>query len=213
MYDDPEVDEIVAADAVDLIFSLSGRTIMTDYAAQLQDELRRCLPWLASEARIGVHPLGGLSPGAGEHLVSGRSKLTVRVPRERADDLQALTGQTLELGSAIAVGRAKSRELRPAAVLYSPFVVFDEMGTADEVAFMETSHRAIGGLGFRHVRLICGKARRSGTGAGAVFGFSLMAHGLRPVESIRLQEVGLGGEHQRGCGIFVQHKSVIAVAA
>lgn len=210
MYDDPEEDENVTAGAVDIVFSLRGRTIMTDYSPRLQDELRRCLSWLAGEARIGVHPLGGLSPGDGEYLVSGRSKLTLRVPRERADDVQPLTGQALDLGSPTVVGRSATRELRPAAVLYSHFVAH---GTADEAAFMAASHRAIGDLGFRHVRLICGKARRSGAGPGAVQGFSLMVHGLRPMESIRLQETGLGGERQRGCGIFVQHKSVVAVAA
>ena len=39
-------------------------------------------------------------------------------------------------------------------------------------------------------------------------GFSLMLHGLRAEHSLRLQRAGLGLQHKRGCGIFVQHRSV-----
>lgn len=195
------------ADAVDLIFALRGRAIMADYAERLRDELLRCLPWLADESRAGVHPLGGLSDGANEHYLSGRSRLTLRVPRGRVEQAQALGGQQLDLGGVAEVGRATLRELSPAAVLYSSFVTY---GRADEAEFMAECRREIEGLAFRNACLICGKARQSGGGV-AVSGFSLMVHGLSAPESLHLQSAGLGRQRQRGCGIFVPHKAIAAV--
>lgn len=200
------VDEL-RAEAVDLIFALRGRAIMADYAERLHLELRRCLPWLDDDESAGVHPLGGLSDGEGERYLSGRSKLTLRLPRGRVEQAQALVGRQLDLGGVAEVGRASVRELWPAAVLYSSFVSY---GTADEAAFMADCRRDVGGLGFRNVRLICGMARRSGGGA-EVLGFSLMVYNLEADESLRLQSAGLGVERQRGCGIFVPHKSIAAV--
>ena len=66
-------------------------------------------------------------------------------------------------------------------------------------------------LGFRHARLICGKARRASAGGGEVFGFSIMVHGVSAAESLRLQVIGLGGERLLGCGVFVAHKSIAGV--
>lgn len=200
-------DDEPRADAVDLIFALRGRAIMADYADRLRGELLRCLPWLDDEARAGVHPLGGLSDGAGEHYLSGRSKLTLRLPRGRVEQAQALCGQRLDLGGAAEVGRATVRELGSAGVLYSSFV---SCGMVEEALFMAECQREVGGLDFRNARLICGKARRSAAGGGEIFGFSLMVHGLSAKESLRLQSTGLGGQRQRGCGIFVPHKAVTA---
>ncbi len=36
-----------------------------------------------------------------------------------------------------------------------------------------------------------------------IVGFALLVEGLRPDESLRLQEVGLGGRRHLGCGVFV----------
>jgi CRISPR-associated protein Cas6 len=200
-------DDELKADAIDLSFSLRGRAIMADYADRLRGELLRCLPWL-EEAQAGVHPLGGLSDGAGERYLSGRSRLTLRVPRGRVEQAQALCGQQLDLGGAMEVGRMALRELSPATVLYSSFVAY---GPADEIAFMAECQLEVGGLAFRNARLICGKARRSGGSGAEICGFSLMVHGLSAQESLRLQTTGLGGRRQHGCGIFVPHKSIAGV--
>jgi hypothetical protein len=46
-----------------------------------------------------------------------------------------------------------------------------------------------------------------------VRGFSLLLHGLTPAQSLAVQESGLGEGRKLGCGIFVPHKSVVAVGA
>lgn len=203
-------DDELRAEVVDLVFALRGSSIVADYAERLRSELHRCLPWLAGEALAGVHPLGGLSDADVGYYLSGRSRLTLRLPRGRVEQAQALSGQQIDLGEAAEVGRVTVRELWPAKVLYSHFVSF---GTADEEVFMAVAQREVEALGFRHARLICGKAQCSAGEGGDVRGFSLMVHGLAPEQSLHLQTSGLGGERQRGCGIFIPHKSVAAVGA
>jgi CRISPR-associated protein Cas6 len=200
--DDPK------AEMVDLVFPLRGGAIMADYAARLQEELRRCLPWIGEEGGVGVHPLGGLSHVDGGNFLTGRSRLLLRVPRGRIGDVLGLCSQVIDLGGAAEIGRGSARELWSAAVLYSAFV---SQSAADEGTFMAACQVQVGDLGFRGARLICGMARRSGSGGDEIRGFSLMVHGLEPEESLRLQDLGLGGQRQRGCGIFVPHKSVKAV--
>lgn len=197
-----------AANVADLAFALRGRAIPTDYADRLWRELLRCLPWLADEAGVGVHPLGGVSEGEGELYLSGRSRLILRLPLHRHLDARGLIGQHLDLGGGVEVGQPTLRPLAPSAVLYSAFVHY---GPADEAEFMQACDAELAALGFERPRLICGKARRGSTPAAALSGFSLMVHGLKREDSLRLQHSGLGGQRQRGCGIFVQHKSIAAV--
>ena len=195
----------------DLAFALRGGVIRPDYADALWHELLRCLPWLADEPGAGVHPIGGVSEGEGELYLSGRSRLILRLSVDRHPAARTLIGQNLRLGSEVAVGQPTLRRLVPSAVLYSAFV---SCGPAEESEFMRVCREELAGLGFGNPRLICGKARRGApvTGEpGELGGFSLMVHGLNADDSLRLQRTGLGGQRHRGCGIFVQHKSIVAV--
>jgi CRISPR-associated protein Cas6 len=193
---------------VDLAFGLRGSVVARDYADALWQELRRCLPWLEGEAAAGVHPIGGVSEGEGQLYLSGRSRLILRLPQQRGDAAHALTGQRLSLGGGVEIGQATTRRLAPATTLYSSFV---SCGPAEEAEFMLECRRELEASGFSSPHLVCGKARRAATGAGEYCGFSLMVHGLRAEDSLRLQRIGLGGQRKRGCGIFVGHKSVAAV--
>ncbi len=48
-------------------------------------------------------------------------------------------------------------------------------------------------------------------GAREIAGFSVVLHGVKPADSLRLQFEGMGGERGLGWGIFVPHKSIAAV--
>ncbi|MRR50372.1 MAG: type I-MYXAN CRISPR-associated protein Cas6/Cmx6, partial [Rhodocyclaceae bacterium] len=61
-------------------------------------------------------------------------------------------------------------------------------------------------------QMVCGKARSARAGGCERAGFSLMLHGLGSKDSLRLQRHGLGAARQRGCGVFVPHKAVVAVS-
>lgn len=204
------------AAVVDLHFPLVGRAVPLDYADQLWAALRAALPALADDAQAGVHPLYGLSPGEGEWYLSRRTRLILRLARERAAAAAgALQGAVLQVGGhRLELGTAAERELVYSTVIYSKFVAVEPAGTTaapiDEDAFLAACRAQCDAIGIRP-RLVCGKPQRAQTPAGLLSGFSLMLYDLEREEIRRVQREGLGVERKRGCGIFIPHKSGASV--
>ncbi|MGE5468354.1 MAG: type I-MYXAN CRISPR-associated protein Cas6/Cmx6 [Ignavibacteria bacterium] len=191
-------------EAVDLAFSLAGGGVPEDYADALWRALEAAAPWLAQDEAIGVHPLARVSPGNGRCYLSKHTRLTLRLTQDQAERAQALCGTRLVLDETIELGEARLRPLAPAKVMYSHFVV---AGAADEAAFLAECRRQLAELGIE-AQPVVGMAQAMRAGDETVRGFSLMLHGLRPEHSLLLQRAGLGAQRKRGCGIFVQHKSI-----
>ena len=196
-------------DMVDVVFELDAGTVEHDHAEALAVALRRALPWLADEPRAGILPLSGLSRGVGRHFVGRRSRLVIRMPIHRSTSADCLCGSALDLGGEpLGIGRCSLRPLLPVTeVVHSHFVSY---GTPDEIEFLaacraELAERRLGG------EPVTGRARRVQTGTGEVHGFALMLHGLKRAESVAIQESGLGQHRLLGCGLFVPHKSIVAV--
>ena len=194
-------------EVVDLAFGLAGHDIPEDYADPLWLALRDVLPWLEEDEAAGVHPLARISSGQGRHYLSKYTRLMLRLNAARVDAARALTGARLDLGGTVEVGAAKVRVLAPAKVMYSHFVA---LGVVEEEAFVAECRRQLAALGI-DARLVVGMTQTMRVAGQPVQGFSLMLHGLRAEDSLRLQSVGLGTLRKRGCGIFVQHKSVAPV--
>ncbi len=195
---------------VDLQFALQGRSVPLDYADVLWGALRAALPWLENEPLAGVHPLHGISPGAGEWYLSRRSQLVLRLPRERVAAARALTGASLDLaGLTIQVGKAVEKAGPQTPVLYSKFVTFggDQTALPDEARFFAACQEALAKLILKPHSVICGKRQAARTVQGTLHGFSLMVMGLDAAGVQCLLAQGLGVERKRGCGIFVPHKS------
>ncbi|MBI4984093.1 MAG: type I-MYXAN CRISPR-associated protein Cas6/Cmx6 [Rhodocyclales bacterium] len=197
-----------AGAVVDLAFALAGSGVPADYADPLWQALRAALPWLAEDEAIGVHPLARVSPMPDRCYLSSHTRLTLRLAADQVDRARSLCGTRLELDEALAVGAATLRPLAPAKVVYSPFVA---VGSADEENFIAECRRQLAELGIE-AQAIVGKAQTMRADGAAVQGFSLMLHSLRGEDSLRLQRVGLGGQRKRGCGIFLQHRSVAALS-
>ncbi len=196
-------------DVVDLAFALEGRTVAPDYADALLVQLLELLPWLAEEESVGVHPLVGLSTGPGEQYLSRRSRLVLRLPRQRVAAAKDISGAALDLGGPVLIGAAAVRELMAASVVYSSFVT---VGEADEAAFLDACREGLAAMGLDRPYILCGKARAGRAAGGEWRGYSLLVHGLDEDASLLLQRQGLGGERLRGCGLFVPHKSLHAVS-
>jgi CRISPR-associated protein Cas6 len=191
-------------EVVDLAFTLAGGGVPEDYADPLWQALNKALPWLGEDESLGIHPLARISPAAGRCYLSKHTRLTLRLAAEKVERARALCGTRLDLEEGIDVGEAKVRELAPAKVMYSHFVA---VGVMDEAAFLAECRRQLGELGIE-AQAVVGKAQAMRADAESVRGFSLMLHGLRPEHSLRLQRAGLGTQRKRGCGIFVQHRSI-----
>jgi hypothetical protein len=80
----------------------------------------------------------------------------------------------------------------------------------DEIEFLERCTSLLAARGMKP-QLITGKARELRTAQSVLRGFSLMLHGLGAADSLAVQEDGLGAHRALGCGLFVPHKSVVAV--
>lgn len=194
---------------VDVVFSLAEGTLAADHANALSLAVRRVLTWLDAEPEAGILPLSGLARGNGVNYVGRRSRLVLRVPTHRSASTDSLAGVRLDLdGGVLTVGASSLRPLFPArGVVYSHLV---SVGTGDEIEFISRCRALLDERGLKP-QLITGKAGELRTAQGLVGGFSLMLHGLAAADSLAVQEAGLGGHRALGCGIFIPHKSVVAV--
>lgn len=191
-------------EVVDLAFALAGEGVPQDYADPLWLALSAALPWLAEDDAVGVHPLARVSPANGRCYLSKHARMTLRLAAGQVEQARALCGMRLQLDEAIEVGEAKLRPLAPAKVMYSHFVA---VGPSEEDAFLAECKRQLRELEIE-AQPVVGMAQTMRAGEEVVQGFSLMLHGLRSEHSLRLQRAGLGMQRKRGCGIFVQHRSI-----
>lgn len=221
--DDDKQEIEVTDDVVDLLFHIECRTLPVDHAYDLSQALLRVTPWLTDDERIGVHTvhLAGSQngwerpdPALGQTLqLSRRTKLTIRVPREHMDRLQSeLVGATLDIaGNPLTIGAAKTRTLSRQGTIFARYVVLEAGEDQDEHRFLS---RAADRLTAREIRMrkaLCGKTALLQTPDGPIATRSLMLADLKPEESLRLQQEGLGPLRHMGCGIFIPHKGIEAV--
>lgn len=197
------------SETIDMVFSLSGRSLRPDYALPLWQSLRVMLPWLSDEPSAGILPIAGASAGDGILYLSHRAHLTLRLPQRRAGDAYALSGLQLDLGGGVEIGEARLRALVPSPAQYSPCVA---IGCAAEEEFLAECATRLDEIGVS-CSLVCGRAQARSGEEGEIRGFSLMLHGLTAAHSLRIQQLGLGEARKLGCGIFVPHKTATAVGA
>ena len=195
---------------LDLVFRIRGNSIPRDHGFMLWRELRIWLSWLDAEAHAGIHAIHGAPANDDTLLLTKRANLVLRLPESWIADAQNLTGRQLNLdGCMLQIGGARKRPLLAFTTLYSHLVF---TGRDDEADFLDDVAAQLERINVA-CKLICGKRRALQTEQAVICGYSLMLYDLRPDQSILLQQIGLGGHRKLGCGIFVPHKSIAAVAA
>ncbi len=196
---------------VDVHFALHGQALPRDHRSALALALERRVPWLADPVQAGVHRVNAVAGEGPAALLSQRSRLTLRVRRERVGDLAPLAGVTLDVGGfSLRLGEQVTvRELLPYGTLYSHLVASAD---DDELAFLAAVEQELQALGVS-CRTICGKRQAFDLNGTSLAGFSLMLDGLTPAGSLRVLEGGLGSHRRLGCGVFVPHKSGAPVRA
>jgi CRISPR-associated protein Cas6 len=249
--DTSETEFQVPDDMVDVLFSIDCKRLPVDHAYTLSTALQRAVPWIAeSDSGVGVHTVHVAGSQNGwerpEHgtsaylILSKRTKLTIRVPRARAEALlRDLQGKALDLsGCPLAVGPGKIRPLSKETTLIARYVVspVNEATRADredlecsraapararsarfqpndtEEAFLEWAVRTLRDQRIRVRKALCGKTTPLSTPGGMLQTRSLMLADLSHEESVRLQQQGLGLHRKMGCGIFIPHKGIEAIA-
>ncbi|MGA8032129.1 MAG: type I-MYXAN CRISPR-associated protein Cas6/Cmx6, partial [Casimicrobiaceae bacterium] len=96
----------------------------------------------------------------------------------------------------------------PWATLHAQRVALD---VVDEVAFGDEIIRRLATHDVR-CEYMTGRRRVQRAGERDIEGYSVVLHGLRPEQSLRVQCEGIGADRALGWGIFIPHKSIAAVA-
>lgn len=212
----------VPDDVVDVLFALDCRALPVDNAHALSDALSRALPGLDEIPGAAVHPLfvagsqnGWERPEHGtdsQIQLSRRTKLTLRLPTDEASRLVAqLPGTRIDVnGFPLTIGNGKIKSLSRETTLFSRFVVCDP--GQDEDLFLESAARSLAEMGIRVRKALCGRFTPLAGPSGSIHTRSLMLADLSLEESFLLQRQGLGPNRLMGCGLFVPHKGIEAVA-
>ena len=196
---------------IDVQFDLVGTTIPAENAQLLADAIGALLPWLGEDAGTGILHLKGAETNSGDATlnINRRTKLFLRVPKTRVDDMQRLVGQTLDLaGHSLQIGSFKTRAFSAFANIYAHFV---DTGGATEEQFVQDVMRELDGHFQLRCGFICGKRQTLQSASGPICGYSLMLHDVPPHKSLQFQDEGMGRNRLLGCGIFIPHKSIAPV--
>jgi CRISPR-associated protein Cas6 len=190
---------------VDLAFKLMGSRIPVDHGYALYAAINRLVPELHDAQDIGVHPVRGRFDGNGCLLLSPASRLIVRTPDQRIREFLKLAGKTLEVdGNRFRVGVPEVRALRSMAVLCARLVTIK--GFMETEPFIEAAKRQLETMAVT-AALQLGERRTFRIKDKQVVGFEMLATELDAEDSIKLQEIGIGGRRRMGCGVFVEVRS------
>ena len=203
---------------VDVAFKINCKTLPYDHAFSLSNEILKYLPWLKGNKLTGIQTLHGPESGNGwtraeneEIFLSKRTRLILRIPKSEYDKTCKLEGETLKvLGNDIKIGKASKKPFLTVRDLICRFVLTDD--DLNESDFLKYVAKEFENHEIHLRKAICGKTKSFTINGDQKFTRSLMIADLSKENSIKLQDVGVGIGRIFGCGIFLPHKSIDAVA-
>jgi CRISPR-associated protein Cas6 len=212
-----QADSLVAPDdIVDVSFVIECKTLPVDHAHSLSQAIQKELPWLPQTKSAGIHQIhvansqnGWMRPEKPDDLLylSRRTRMVLRLPKERVEDAMALTGKALNVdGNDLKVKAGAIMPLTTLTILFSRYVVADK--EQSETAFMDDVAQVLKTLKIDPRKMLCGTRNEIHTPDKTINTRSLMIADLTVDESIVLQQQGLGPERLLGCGIFIPHKDI-----
>ena len=203
---------------VDLSFKIDCKQIALDHAHDLSSALAGALPWLMDEDDAGVHLIHGASSGNGWErpsetgeddfiYLSRRARMLLRVPKERIEDTQQLTGQTMDVGGyQVTVGESQVKPLTTLGTLFSRYILLEQGETEDE--FLERIVKEMRSHDIAVKKVLCGIDHEFRLPEGKVKTMSVMVADLDPKDSFTLQQKGIGRGRKMGFGLFIPHKGI-----
>lgn len=207
---------VVPDDIVDLSFSIDCKALPVDHAHGLSQAIQRALPWLAETSKAGIHQInvansqnGWMRPDQPEELLylSKRTRMTLRLPKDKIKDAEELCGQTLDVGgNELTVKSASIKPLSAIRTLFSRYIAAPD--GQSEVEFLSKITELLKSMGVQPHKMLCGTENTIRTPQNTILTRSLMLADLELDESITLQQQGLGDGRLLGCGLFIPHKDI-----
>ncbi len=200
-----------------VVFNIYARILPIDHGFLLAQALLKQLPWLdkvdAGIFNISVADGNGWMQNHedGFYYPSKRSKLTIRVPKNKLNKIQQLLGKTLDLGEyqIDVIKSLKPKLLSDMPVLFAKSIACDkEMSEED---FLQVAFEGLKMLGISVKKIMAGLENNIKTDISTIHTRSLMVANLKKDESVLLQEKGLGDYRLLGCGLFIPHKDIIGI--
>jgi CRISPR-associated protein Cas6 len=207
-------------DIVDLSYLIKCKCLPMEHMQELSASLFAELPWLEESKLAGIHPIYGAESGNGwertndpKELIyfSRRQKMTLRLPKEFLADAENLVGKTLNVaGHDLELGKTSIKKLSDLPTTFCRSILIDNRMDEDDFlqwAFDElklldiTVNKMMAGM--ERVVILPNNSERITR--------SLMVAEMKQVESVRLQQHGLGEGRKLGCGLFMPQKDIKAV--
>ena len=221
--EDKKKEPFVVPDTVaDLSFKVSCKQVPLDHAQELSEAILDILPWMADEPEAGIHMIHGASTGNGWQrpdndtnngciYLSRRSRMQIRLPKNRHEDARVLIGKTISLGgNELTFGDFQIKMFSPLSTQFARHIILGENETEEQfVGRVADALKAEMGITLR--KALCGLGDTFELDGGKVKTMSIMVADLDPEEAVALQTQGIGNDQMRGFGIFIPHKGINAV--
>jgi len=207
-------------DVVDVFFSVKCKCLPLEHMQALSTSLYTVLPWLEHESLAGILPIAGSESGNGwerscdpDELIylSRRQKMMMRLPKQRLDEAEKLVGQKINVaGYEVEFGKCAIKKLSDLPTAFCRSIMINER--MDENDFLQWAFEELQNMDITVQKMMAGKERAIKlANENERITRSLMVAELKQIESVRLQQHGLGEGRKLGCGIFMPQKDIKAV--
>lgn len=201
---------------VQLCFPVSGKNLPADHNYELYASISRKCPDLHGLDSLSIDTIPGTPDKKGKIEVGRYSRLLLRCPVEQVPQALSLAGQTLNIGGHdLNIKHPVLQNIEPFDMLRSRIVVIK--GYLEPMPFLDAVDRQMQALGIHGLVGIPANERGEPkrltlkVKKHTVVGFSVVVRELSAEDSIRLQEIGLGGKRRMGCGVFVSEQPLLAI--
>jgi len=194
---------------VELSFGVIGKTLPADHGYGLYSAIAHLCPNVHEQEGVSILTIPGQPDGQGKIHLGQSSKLKIRLPYEpeKISTVLPLAGQTLSIGNhTIQLDIPQIFPLRPVDKLRCRIVTIKKFQEPEP--FKEAAQRQLDALGIGGNLILPlnenGEPSRKAIKikSYSVVGFSLIVTDLNEENSIKLQQVGIGGKRRMGCGVF-----------
>lgn len=209
----------VPEDIIDVNFRIKCAQLKLDHVDALSQAMCRKLPWLAEDPGSGIFSIhcaesgnGWIRPQNPDDLIypSRRTLFTLRISNQRLAAAEALQGDQIEIdGVTLEFGKSSVRPLSRLTTLFCRYVDLGQV--EDEDAFLQQALKELQLLDIRPKKMMCGKITQLVLNGRPRATRSLMLDGIDVVQSVLLQQRGIGLGRLLGCGLFLPHKGIDAV--